>query len=315
VIACLWRMKRKAMPGLFAIVIWLLLPGTLDTLHLGQLNSFAALMVCLGVMGFAARSKWAQLAGGLLVGIAGTIRIFPLALIALTPWGKKWPFAAGIVGGAAGMILAGLVGAPLVAWREFVRVIVATLGQSAPPGAQDAILLNQSLLAFWRKLSFNGEIGLTLQGRDLGELTSHAVLPPALATGAAYASIAIIIAITLYALWRLYRATGDHMPVVWSLILVAALIVSPYTWWHYLAITGVMFLGLMDAQERMRGPWRLLLPVGYLLVVAQRAVAWVLAVIPFIALSSALLAGLLLWWLVLIRYAVRVGSVQGASGH
>ncbi len=302
VVICLLRMELRRDSRIWGIVLWLLLPSTLDTLYLGQVNDFLALLITVGAMSFYEFRSRIQFIGGTLVGIAGGVKLFPIILIVMGLWREKWRFSVGCIAGLAVFISLGLLGMPLSTWAEFGRIFMDTTTALSPPGL--SILHNQSLFAFWRKLSFEGTIPLVLQGNVVGVLTVQPLISSTLANLFAYGSVLLVIAFTAVALWNLHHGSSESALVAWALLLITTLIVAPISWWHYLTIVAPLFPGLIEIRRHVPVGWRLLLPVGYLFVVLQRGIMLWLQAVPFLILSCALLVGIMLWWSVFIHYAL-----------
>lgn len=297
------KRKRDTLAG---VALWLLLPAGLDTLFHGQVNTFIALAVTLGVLGWASERRGWQFAGGVLVGIAGAVKIFPLFLAAMALWGRKWRFGMGCAAGLLLFAALGLPGMPWVAWQDFADVLMNTGDRLAPPGG-GALLHNQSVLAFWRKLAVAGPVSTTLQGRRVA-FTAHPLLPPSAARILGYGSAMAVVAVTAVAIWKLYHGPGDR-DAAWSLALLAVMLASPVMWWHYATAFAPLFPALIAARGRIPAAWRPLIPAGYLLMVVQRGMALWMRFIPVLAASSVMMVGVLLMWFALARCAW-AGEVQ-----
>lgn len=295
----LWR-RRGDRPWRLGVLLWLLLPGTLDTLHLGQLNTFLALLITLSFAGYADGQR-RQARAGALVGLAGGVKLFPLSLLALGLPSAGRRFVVGGLAGLAAFAGAGLLALPLDLWQQFSRSLLGAAAALAPPSQETYILWNQSLLAFWRKLSYSGAIDLAARGESVRTLQAAPLAPQALTDALGAASLLTVVALTAAGLWRLYRRQGRLSAPAWGLLLAASLMVSPYTWWHYTVIVAPAFPIALAAGRGLPRLWRLALPLGFLLLVAQRGIVWWLPLVPLLPLSSLMLAGLLLIWAVLLR--------------
>ena len=71
--------------------------------------------------------------------------------------------------------------------------------------------------------------------------------------------------------------------------------------------------GLLVARRVLSPGWRLLVPIGYLLILVQRGYALWLPYLPVLALTSAALAGVALWWVALVRIALDQAAPQAAG--
>jgi Glycosyltransferase family 87 len=293
--------------GMAAAALYVLMPATLDTLFLGQVNFYLGLTITLSVLSLRATRIWPQLLGGVLLGFAGAVKFFPLALAGMTVWKRRWPYGLGALLGVALYVGLGWLALPASVWADYANRLGGMTATLAPPGQSP--VSNQSLLAFWTKLAMQGPVPLFLQGSDLGILQAHALVPPELSKVLGYVSVLCVLCLSAWVVWRLrtsVRPQPTLMPPVFvasAIVLLAALLVSPITWWHYTAITAPIFPVVVATRPELAWPWRILMPIGYLLMVAQRGMMLWLPLVPIIATSSLMLFGLLLWWLVLLRYA------------
>ena len=64
--------------------------------------------------------------------------------------------------------------------------------------------------------------------------------------------------------------------------------------------------------EETESGWRLLLPIGYILVIAQRGHVYWLPYLPIFALTSVMLFAYLAWWLFAMRLAWRLRAAEAA---
>lgn len=300
-------MKQRGIPAVGGLLLWILLPATLDNLYLGQIGIFLAPLVLFGIAGLCTESRRLQFAGGGLIGLAGSVKLFPLSLVVVAPWRKKWFYGIGCIAGLILVVVVGFAVLPLSTWAGFGHVL-QTVTLSSP---EEPILNNQSLFVFWHKFAIKAALPLVLRGRQVGLLMSHPSMSPALAVALACGSVLLVIVFTGIALRKFYRY--GHAVFAWTLVLISALIAAPLTWWHYATIAAPMFPGIVKMRACLSLKWRLLLPLGYLLIVCERAKTLYLQIFPHPALSSMMLFGMLLWWLVFVCYALRLGKEDGVA--
>ncbi len=288
--------------GASAVGLWLLMPATLDTLYHGQVNAFLALLVTLAALGlYAFNPRW-HFVGGMLAGLTAGIKFFLLSLFALSLFDKGWRYAFGFVLAVLIFVVVGLAAFPLATWFDPQQGFIGTAGSH--PALSEALVQNQSLFGFWRKLSAEGTVPLILQGQPLGEIVARPLISASLANALMYAGAAAIVSLSLWSLWRLSRRAADGLAPAWGVIFCAALIVFPLVWPHYMTIAVPLFPALLALRKRLSYKWRLLLPLGYLLIVAERGKMLWLPRFQHLALSSPMLFGLFLWGLVLVRDAL-----------
>lgn len=298
----LGRRQLGPIAGAPAVSLWLLLPATLDTLYHGQINAFLGLCITLAALSLSSDNPWRRFFGGALVGLAGGIKFLLLSLFSLSLFDRGRRYAFGGVLAVLIFIMIGLVAFPLATWFDAQQGFIGTA--SGHPALSEALVQNQSLFGFWRKLSAEGVVPLILQGRPLGEIVARPLIPRSLANVLAYISAALIVSVSLWSLWRLARRAAHDPVPAWGLTFCAALIAFPLVWPHYMTIAAPLFPSLLGLRARLGYKWRLLLPLGYLLIVAERGkMLWLLR-FQHLALSSPMLLGLFLWWLVLVRDAL-----------
>jgi hypothetical protein len=294
-------MKRLGAPALSGLMLWILLPATLDNIHLGQIDAFLTPLVVLGLLGLCASSRWRQFAGGFLVSLAGVVKLFPLSLIVLAPWGRKWFYGIGFVAGLALVVVAGFIALPLSTWIDFGDFLLRV----APPLPDRLMLHNQSIFCFWNHFSISATIPLAFQGKQLDSFVSEAVISRSMALAFSYASVLLICIFTAISLWKFYERRD--LVFAWTLVFITVLMISPVVWWHYAMIAAPMFVGIAKMRACISAIWRLLLPLGYLLIVVERAKTIYMQFLPHLAFSSLMLFGMLLWWLVFVCYAFKPG--------
>ncbi len=277
--ALLLKLSRTTQTGLMAVALFVLLPSTLDVLFLGQVDLYLTLLLTLAVVALCVSGRARQLLGGIALGIAGAIKFFPLALLLMACWKRKSWFGIGAVVGVFAFMLAGVL---------------------VPPGW--GITANESIFAFWRKLSEETPVPLILQGSARGELLPSALPPAWLTNAAAYLTAFLLAFVSLLAWWRLRGRESDGLNAS-ALWLLLALMVAPVTWWHYATISAPMFPALIALRAQLIPSLRVLIPAGYMLMVAQRGMMLWLPLVAIHATSSLMLFGFLLWWLAIVMYA------------
>ncbi len=300
IVAILWRMAGDRRVRRYALAMFLLSPALWDAIYLGQISPLLGLWV-VGAVWLSARSgSLPNFTAGLLIALAGAIKPFIFILILLVPWHRRWSMALGIITGMACMILPGLLLLPIAASQHYVEVLSSVNETLAMPGGTN--FWNQSAMAFWERAFQSGDTVVNLQGQPHRFLLLSS-LPDWLLNPVKIATVAMILLATV---WALYRRRSWHTQVtgsVWGagLLLLCALIVAPLTWNHYLVIGAPVFVAVAEHVKAPPSGWRILIPAGFFLTVAQRgAVLW-LQILPNPMLISLFFFGMLVWWMVLLQ--------------
>jgi hypothetical protein len=221
---------------------------------------------------------------------------------------KKWLFALGIAAGLGLFIVLGVLGMPMPAWKNYMDVMREGTHTLAPAGSW-SIAANQSLLAWWQKLAHTGKVDLSLSQWSVS-FENPPLISSTLATWCGYGSVILVLALTVAAMMKARFQGNPSNDRTWALGMLTILMVSPVTWWHYTVIFPSLFVALLNVRASL-GAWsRLALPVGYGLIVAQRGIVLLLRIVPSLAVSSSMLAGLTLMWIVLI-YETMFGYHSG----
>lgn len=300
----LWRGAANRRIGLLGAMLWVILPGNLDTVYLGNGSLIMTLGITLGVWAYGQRSRWTQLWGGAAIGVAAVLKYFPLGLLLMAVWDRRWRFGAGIL---AGFLLFLLIGLPVVGWSAYVewtRLVFYLGTELSPPGV--GMLENQSIFGFWQKFTFSGDFGLAVHEAPLGQVTFQALLDTQVARSLAVAMALLVGGTTLYALWRVKRRDDLAVAAAWTLVLLNMVMISPVSWKPYVAIIAPVYPALLLMRGHLSSGWRLLLPIGYILVIAQRGYVYWLPYLPIFALTSVMLFAYLAWWLFAMRLAWRL---------
>lgn len=293
----LWHRGSRA--GWLGLLLWLLLPSVWDTLYHGNLSLIFALLIFLAMIGMLSEKWWAQLLGGLLLGLTAAIKIYPALLFVAALWRRKWPFAAGGITTGLLYLGAGLLALPPTVWAPF---LAGMSGHAAELETQaNSFIWNESLWAFWRKVAYSGPISLSLQGQSLGDRVAAPLLPAFVAQALAVGSAALILALLLRSVWQLRAAAPANLELGWALVLLSMLVISPITWHHYLALLAPVFPLALVLRPRLGLLLRLALPVAYIIFIGQRGAMLLLERFPILALSAILPFALLLWWVVFWR--------------
>jgi hypothetical protein len=128
----------------------------------------------------------------------------------------------------------------------------------------------------------------------------------------AIASAVSIGGVTLLALWRIKRRDALAITVAWTLMLLNMVMISPVSSPLYVAIIAPVYPALLLMRRHLQPGWRLLVPLGYILVIAQRGHVYWLPYLPIFALTSVMLFGYLAWWLFAMRLAWRLRAAEVA---
>ena len=172
-------------------------------------------------------------------------------------------------------------------------------------------MTERSIFCFWNHFAISATIPLTFQGKQLGSFVSEPIISKSMALAFSYASVLLIAVFTAISLKKFYQRRD--LVFAWTLVFITVLIVAPVVWWHYAMIAAPMFVGIAKMRTYASLMWRLLLPLGYLFIVVERAKAIYLQVLPHLAFSSLMLFGMLLWWFVFVAYALKLGRASSAA--
>lgn len=297
-----WR-GRKERALMLGAGLWLLMPATWDNLYLGNINLVMALLITLGWVCFGSVRRLFDAASGFAIGMAASIKPFPLWLALLGTWTQRWAFLVGMAVGLPTAVFLGLVRYGPPVYAGYLDMLMQYYVNLAPPGA--SIVQNQSIMALGQKLAFAGELGVSVHEQAIGAVRFTPLIAPALARPLGLAASLLVAAITLWALWRFTPHTDAGRILGWTLLLTAMLMLAPVSWSMYVMLVPPLHPGLLLARRYSTPAWRLLLPLGYLLIIVQRAYALWLPRIPVMALTSTMLLGVTLWWAVQLRLAQR----------
>ena len=290
-----WLGDRRVFVGgrVTSLVVALLAgfyPPVGGSVYFGQANLLVFGMLALGVRRWLHPDGRGDWWGGLAIGLAGIVKVAPLALALPASLARRLGAVAGILAGA---------GAPMAAALLLAPFGLGGVGRLAEMGAPDPYWTNQSLNGFISRLTLRNERTIPfLRGLD-----------PTVAAWVLFAAFAVA---TLAVLWR----ARDQLAVrqgYWLAIgftLVAAVIATPKNsfWNHVPALVGMgLFIAALDTGRGRDALSRWLLLAWYGLALLQRFVdglsgATLHAWGPIGALlSSAALVGLVALWLALGR--------------
>lgn len=302
----LWRGAIDRRIGLLGALLWLILPGNFDTVYLGNNSMLLTLGITFGVWAYSRGHRRMQYFGGAAIGIAASLKYFPLGLLIMAIWDRRWRFGAGILAGFLVFIVVGLAIVGWAAYDEWARMLLYYGTEFAPPGG--GVIENQSIFGFWQKLSYAGEYGMTFHELPLGVVEFRPLLTASAARIVAVVMAVAIAAASLYVLWRMKRRDDLAVAAAWTLVLVAMVMLSPVSWKPYVAIIAPVYPALLLLRQSVRPGWRLLVPAGYIIVIVQRGYVFWLPYIPIFALTSVMLFAYLAWWLFSMRVAWRLGA-------
>ena len=288
------KWQRGKLAGWLGLLLWLALPSVWDALYHGNITLILTFLTFAGMLGMLSEKKWVQFLGGMMVGLAAAVKIYPALLFVATLWRRKWVYGAG---GIAVLLLYLGAGALAFPWSLWGQFLLGLGGHASGLETQsNSFVWNQSLWAFWRKMAYSGEIRLNIQQVDLGSVTFSALISPVVAQTLALIMAFCVIGLSAWVIWRLRVGDRRELELGWCLLLLAMLILSPITWHHYLALLAPVLPMALVIRHQLKPIPRLLLPIGYLIFVVQRASMLILDLIPIFALSAILVIALLLWW-------------------
>ena len=304
-----WR--RRDWAPLLGAGLWLLLPATADNIYLGNINVVIALLITVAYLLFGSPRALVEALSGFAVGVAASIKPNPLLLAVLAPWARRWWFLAGMVVGLPTALFLGLARFGVEVYGTYAEMLRAYYANLAPPGA--SILQNQSLMALAQKLAFSGNLELRVHDQAAGTVAVAPLLDGSLARPLGLLLSLVVAGLTVWALWRLNPRGWIGQTLGWTLLLAAMLMVPPLSWSLYVMQVPPLHPGLLVARRVLSPGWRLLVPIGYLLILVQRGYALWLPYLPVLALTSAALAGVALWWVALVRIALDQAAPQAAG--
>lgn len=300
-VATLLWMWHNVRIGLLGALLWLFLPGILDTIFLGNINIFLAFGVTLVVASFDAERRWIRWAGGILSGVLATVKLFLFALVLVPLAYRRRSHVLGFVIGAAAFVLIGLIVLPPSLWFDYYNMARTTASQMSPTNVTE--FWNQSVFAFWDKMAATGAMAVDFRGSITIVTAAQPILTRMQAQVGLLLSLVLLAGGTGSALWKLRSREGIYVAAAWGSVLTFMLMVSPVTWPLHFPILAPIFPTLLALRGRLGGGWRLLIPASYLVVLIQRGSGIWLTYAPIMALSSIGLLGLIGWWAVFVRFA------------
>ena len=283
------------------LLFFLIWPPTYGSLALGQSSLLIGALVLTAWNLFC---RGSDLRSGVMTGAAGLIKLFPIMLAVFFVCRAKWRALAGVAaavmaGAAASVWLVGVD-----SFREYILTVLPYHHAES------------------RMIPFNFSIaGMILPIFQSGPWSTPLAELPRLGAGLTAALQIFVGAATFYTVIAGSRSAGPNMRPgnreLFSIVILAALLISPMTWGHYLLLAVLPFLSFeLSGQRRLQtiGRFCLLLIIGASLFPIQNwtvdgKLIWYQS-IP-IKLSG---AGLLLMWLALVRQSLNPGkSTPGAD--
>lgn len=257
----------------FAAWFVLLMPATAESLILGQINGILGVLLALAVYGGLRRERAWRVAAGAALGLAGAVKVWPMALGGYFLLRKRFAFVGWSV--AVFVLLtalsASVLGAGMV--RHF---FTDRLPQSAVSYAQASNARNQSI---WGVSEHFFQGGVTQVARLSNANVRNARIRPLVESDTLYVATAIIFTVCLgaFTLWRIVRIpSGDVTRETQGgwIALISLLAVLPFSWTHY-AYFLVFVLVARLADERENVSRTIALGVACLsLMLVHRAMAW-----------------------------------------
>jgi hypothetical protein len=253
------HLRRRLL--LVAIPLVMFTPAVHYTLELGQINHFLLLMMTTAVL------TSSPILSGALIGVAGALKVYPLALGAV--FLLEWNVIAlgGTVISAALLTALGSLG------TSADSSVVYWLAQVAPAINVERLITpgNQSLQAICTRLFAAHTFEAVALSASLP--TTISVEPilnaPALASAAAAVLSIVIAGVSGWTLIRTRRAPGPVARLArFSLVLTLMLIVLPVVWDHYYVL--LLLPAAVLYQRRHIDVVRLALPASLLLVHVHR---------------------------------------------
>jgi hypothetical protein len=240
----LWLLMRRS--GL-DYPAWSLLPigalilssnSFIQQMFQGQLN-----LLLLGLIagGWAARRANRPVLGGVLLGLAAGIKLFPAFLGLFYLCRREWRALAAMI--ATFLALNGLTAAVfgLETYRDYFGLVVPAVGNEFRD-----YWANASITGFWSKLC---------EARS-GHVVPLVFSPPAAKIGI-LAGVLAVIGLTAWKVWS--AARSREQDVAFAVCLIAMMLVSPITWDHYFLMLIVAWMILWKYLPDRPGPRAFLL--------------------------------------------------------
>ena len=207
--AALWRRLTPRHPAAgtyLAVTAVLLTPFAMAPLGLGQTSPVLFLAAALGVRG--TRRTPRAVGVGAVMAAAVAFKAFPVAMVAVAMWQRRWRLVAATVAWCALLALAALVLVPPSTFQEFVTAAGEISGKAVGN-------------------PYNGSIANAL----------HDVIGSFDGTGAGGLALAALVVVGGAAVWLWTQRRADD-DTAWALGLLLLLLVNPLVWWHY-ALVGM----------------------------------------------------------------------------
>jgi hypothetical protein len=202
-----------AWPALFPAIILLLGNPVLNQLYQGQLNCLLASLI---TAAWVADRRGRSALGGVAIGLAGAVKLYPLFLLIYFTFTRRWNgLAAGILAFLAANGFTGTVFGMVAFHEYFLTVVPAVAGQF------EKSWVNLSLHGFWLRLMEAEQFSSRLDSTTVCTV----------GRGLAWSGV---LAMTLLVARACHRArTREKRDCAFALAMVATLLVSPITWSHY----------------------------------------------------------------------------------
>ena len=276
-----WRARPEA--TLLAALAAGLYPPVHGSVLFGQANLLVVGAMSLGVRHWLREDHRRDVVGGIVIGLAGIVKVAPLALAVPMALASQFRAVLGVVAGAGGAMLAAWAVAPFA---------FDGLGRLGRLGEPDPFWTNQSINGFASRMTLETD-------RTVALLTA---LDPAILAAALLLALGIAtLAILVRGRARLGTPAGVALAIALTVVAAAAGAPKNSFWNHAPALIGAGLLLAPIAPGSLRRSQRVLLMAWYALAVVQwwldslgsglRSLGPASAV-----LSSAALLGLLALW-------------------
>lgn len=208
------RRRRGDVDGLLALVALLLTPFAMVPVGLAQTSPILFASAALGVSRTERSNRWAALVALLWV-LAVVLKAWPVVLVLILLWQRRWRMLAWSAGWFALLVLAMLPFTQLSLFGDFLRT---SSGLNATAAGDPN----------------NGSLGAL----------AHAISQGLATGGGATALLAVRLILVGLAWWWARRAVSDSQ---WAFGYLTLLLLSPFVWWHYVwvavAAIGVVLVG------------------------------------------------------------------------
>lgn len=297
----------------WTLALLIALPATYITWIEGQVSLILAVLILLAVPSLAGVAAPAGRPGndmraGVALGLAGALKVYPVVLLPIFAWHRRWRVvaAAVITGVLATGIGAGLAGG-VGDLRYWFTHILRGVAQRPWPA-------NQSLAACLERLASTAPLSVWTGSAEV-MVPLRALLPSREVAVALTLSVQVaLLLVSACVLWRRRAHRSDHAlrrDVGLAVLLMS--VVVPVVWDHYYTQLLLPAALLADDASRDRVSRRALLAAGLLIVLQRFWRQWLLHVDASGLVLMCGLLGVLVLWAATMRLYIRRDADDGQS--